>query len=170
MRFLLAIGLSCTLTLMTVPGFAQKDRKKQNEAPPTAGQVAAGSWAWGNDLSYVRNHFVKAAEEFPEDKYNYRPNEDTRTFGEIVMHVARTNHLVAADGLGIEEEDVSAFAFHSKVQAVAKLKKSFDQLEEALQDKPGSGAVADQMIHVSEHYGNLATYYRLNGLVPPASR
>ena len=65
---------------------------------------------------------------------------------------------------------MSAFALHSKAQAIAKLKKSFDQLEEALRHKPGSGDVADQMIHVSEHYGNLATYYRLNGLVPPASR
>src|SRR5713226_9278380 len=166
-RFLLTVGLGCTLALGASPGLAQSDQKNR---PQTAGEVAAGSWAWGNDLSYVRNHFVKAAEEFPEDKYNYRPNEDTRTFAEIVMHVARTNHLVAAGGLGIEDEDVSAFAFHSKAQAIAKLKKSFDQLEEALQHKPGSGDVAEQMIHVSEHYGNLATYYRLNGLVPPASR
>ena len=171
MRFLPAIGLSCTLALIAAPGFAQKDQKDQtNQRARTAGEVAAGTFAWGHNLSYVRDHFVKAAEEFPEDKYNYRPNEDTRTFGEIVMHVARTTHLVAAGVLGIEDEDVSAFALHSKAQAIAKLKKSFDQLEEALRHKPGSGDVADQMIHVSEHYGNLATYYRLNGLVPPASR
>jgi len=170
MRFLLAVGLSCTLALTAVTGFAQKEPNSQKKAPQTEGEIAAGTFAWGNDLSYVRNHFVKAAEEFPEDKYGYRPNEDTRTFGEIVMHVARTTHLVAAGVLGMEDEDVSAFALHSKAQAIAKLKKSFDQLEEALRHKPGSGDVADQMIHVSEHYGNLATYYRLNGLVPPASR
>src|SRR6267378_5548088 len=172
-RFFLAVGLSCALALMAVsalPQKNQKDQKNQKEAPPTAGQVAAGSWAWGSDLSYVRNHFVRAAEEFPEDQYGYRPNEDVRTFGEIVLHVARVIHLDATDELGRPPDDVSEFAFHSKAQAVATLKKSFQELEEVAKQKPNSATVASSLVHASEHYGNLAVYYRLNGLVPPASR
>jgi hypothetical protein len=168
MRFFLGIALSCALALIAFPVLAQQ--KDEKRAPQTAGEAAAGTFAWGHGLSYVRDHFVKAAEEFPEDKYNYRPTEETRTFGEIVMHVARYNHLNAADDLGKQPEDVSEFAFHSKAEALAKLKKSFQELEEALKHKPGSGNVGDSMIHASEHYCNLATYYRLNGLVPPASR
>jgi DinB superfamily len=163
MKVLLVVALGCVFAVAAAPGLAQERSK-------TAGEAEAGTFAWGHGLAYVRNHFVKAAEEFPEDKYGYRPNEDTRTFGEIVMHVARYNHLNAADDLGKPPQDVSEFAFHSKAQAVAKLKESFQELEEALKHKPGSGNVADSMIHASEHYGNLATYYRLNGLVPPASR
>ena|SRR5713226_164249 len=170
MRFLPAIGLSCTLALMAVPGFAQKDQKDQkNQRARTAGEVAAGTFAWGHDLSYVRDHFVKAAEEFPEDRYNYRPTEEVRTFGEIIMHVARVNHLTAANALGKEPEDVREFAFHSKAEAVAKLKKSFEELAEVVKQKPGK-LDPDVLIHTSEHYGNLVVYYRLNGLVPPASR
>ena len=136
-RFLPAIGLSCTLALMAVPGFAQKDQKDQKEAPPTAGEVAAGTWAWGQDLTYVRDHFVKAAEEFPEDKYtSYRPTEEVRTFAEIVLHVARYNHLSAAHAMGRQSEDVCEFAFHSKAEAVAKLKKSFEELAEVIKQKP----------------------------------
>jgi len=138
--------------------------------PKTSGEIAAGAFSWGTDLPYVRNHFVKAAEEFPEDKYGYRPTEDVRSFAEIVMHVARFNHLDAASALKKEPEDVSAFAFHSKAQAIAKLKESFDELEEAFKRDPGSKDVFEAMLHASEHYGNLATYYRLNGLIPPASR
>ena len=165
MKSIAASCMSCAIALMVaVPGLAQDSKTK------TQGEIAAGTFAWGHGLSYVRDHFVKAAEEFPEDKYNYRPTEETRTFGEVIMHVARYNHLNAADDLGRQPEDVSAFAFHSKAEAVAKLKKSFQELEEALKHKPGSGNVGDSMIHASEHYGNLATYYRLNGLVPPASR
>jgi hypothetical protein len=161
----LLVALICTFALLAaVPGLAQEKRVR------TAGEIAAGTWAWGDGLWYVRDHFVKAAEEFPEDKYNYRPTEDARSFAEIIMHVARSNHLSAASELGKEHEDVSAFAFHSKAQAIAKLKKSFEELDEALKQKPGSRDVASSLIHVSEHYGNLATYYRLNGLVPPASR
>lgn len=173
MRFFPAIGLSCTLALMAVPGLAQKDQKdqkNQKEAPRTTGEVAAGTFAWGHGLSYVRDHFVKAAEEFPEDKYSYRPTEEVRTFGEIILHVARYNHLNASDDMGRQPEDVSEFAFHSKAEAVAKLKKSFQELDEALKHKPGSANVGDSLIHASEHYGNLVVYYRLNGLVPPASR
>src|SRR5437879_2022547 len=118
---------------MVVPGLAQKDQrdtKSQEQAPRTSGEVAVGTWAWGQDLSYVQNHFVKAAEEFPEDKYSYRPTDDVRTFAEIIMHVARYNHLSAAHAMGRQSEDVREFAFHSKAEAVAKLKKSFEDLEE----------------------------------------
>lgn len=164
MRLFVATSLICVRALIVVvPGSAQ-------EKPKTAGEIAAGTWAWGDNLPYVRDHFIKAAEEFPEDKYSFRPSEDARTFAEIIMHVARSNHLSAASELGKEEEDVSEFAFHSKAQALAKLRKSFQELEQALQHKPGSKEVAGSLIHVSEHYGNLVVYYRLNGLVPPASR
>ena len=163
MSFFLAIVVSCIVTLMAVPVLAQK------KAPPTVGEVAAGSWAWGQDLSYVQNHFVKAAEEFPEDKYSYRPTEEVRTFAEIIMHVARYNHISAAHAMGRQSEDVREFAFHSKAEAVTKLKKSFSELDEVLKQKPDNFPL-DVLIHASEHYGNLVVYYRLNGLVPPASR
>ena len=162
--FVFALVISCVAALASSPGLSQGQR------PRTAGEAAAGTFAWGHGLTYVRDHFVKAAEEFPEEKYNYRPNDDVRTFGETVMHVARYNHLNAAADLGRPEEEVAEYAFHSKAQALTKLKQSFQELEEALKRKPGSGNVGDAMIHASEHYGNLATYYRLNGLVPPASR
>jgi hypothetical protein len=169
MKSFLRVCLCCALIL---PAFAMGPAQAQEQKPrvKTGGEVSAGTWSWGADLAYVRDHFVKAAEEFPEDKYNYRPTEEARSFAEIVMHVARFNHLGAADDLGRQPEDVSAFAFHSKAQAIAKLKESFDQLEEVLKLKPGLKDVFESMLHASEHYGNLATYYRLNGLVPPASR
>jgi len=81
------------LALTAVTGFAQKEQNSQNKAPQTEGEAAAGTFAWGHGLSYVRNHFVKAAEEFPEDKYGTGPPKRRRTFGEIIMHVARYNHL-----------------------------------------------------------------------------
>jgi hypothetical protein len=163
MRFSRIVGVSCILALSAVPLLAQK------QAPPTGGEVAAGSWAWGQDLAYVQNHFVRAAEDFPEDKYGYRATEEVRTFAEIVMHVARYNHLTAAHEMGRQSEDVRQFAFHSKAEAVARLKKSFEELAEVAKQKPGDFPF-DVLIHASEHYGNLVVYYRLNGLAPPASR
>jgi len=111
-KLVLSATLSC---LMPFAAFSQG--QAQDRKAMTSGEAAAGTFAWGHGLTYVRDHFVKAAEEFPEDKYGYRPNEDTRSFAEIVMHVARYNHLNAAADLGRPEEDVSEFAFHSKAQA-----------------------------------------------------
>jgi len=164
MNRFLAISLCCAVALSpAVPGLAQEEGLK------TAGEVAAGTFAWGHSLSYVRDHFLKAAAEFPEDKYGYRPTEEVRTFGEILLHVARYNHLVASHAMGRPPEDVREFAFHSKAETIAKLKRSFEELEEVSEKKPDRFDL-DVLIHTSEHYGNLATYYRLNGLVPPASR
>jgi hypothetical protein len=164
MRVWLPIILGASL-LTIAPVRAQSPARVK-----TPDEVVAGTWAWGHDLAYVRDHFVKAAEEFPEDKYNYRPAEESRTFAEIVMHVARVNHLNATDAMHAPELDVSAFAFHSKAQALDVLRQSFTQLEQALNVKPGAPQVIEAEIHASEHYGNLVVYYRLNGLVPPASR
>lgn len=163
LRLLSILGLACIATLVTVSGFAQE------KAPRTEGEAVAGTFAWGHDLKYVRDHFVKAAEEFPEDKYGYRPTEEVRTFGEIIMHVARYNHLAAAYAMERQSEDVREFAFHSKAEAVAKLTKSFEELAEVVKQKPDKLDL-DVLIHASEHYGNLVVYYRLNALVPPASR
>jgi hypothetical protein len=67
MKRLLMIGAICMATLTSgAPGLAQERTK-------TAAEAEAGTFAWGHGLAYVRNHFVKAAEEFPEDKYGYRP-------------------------------------------------------------------------------------------------
>ncbi len=62
-RFLHTVGLGCTLALVAAPGLGQQNR------PKTAGEVAAGSFAWGHSLAYVRNHFVKAAEEFWVERF-----------------------------------------------------------------------------------------------------
>jgi|GraSoiStandDraft_55_1057291.scaffolds.fasta_scaffold115872_1 hypothetical protein len=56
-RVFLAVGLSCTLGLMSVPALAQDQKDQKNQRTRTGGEVAAGTFAWGHDLSYVRDHW-----------------------------------------------------------------------------------------------------------------
>jgi hypothetical protein len=35
---------------------------------------------------------------------------------------------------------------------------------------PRAAALLGNIDHLNEHYGNLVTYFRLNGIVPPSSR
>ena len=127
------------------------------------------------------------AEDFPEEHYNtYRPtgDEDSRTAAEILLHVAFTN---TSYGFWLSTEErkqayVEAhggppsainFRFVSKAETVAKVKEAFAGLRQAILETPNPEdniMWVYALVHSSEHYGNLVTYYRVNGLVPPTSR
>ncbi|MFQ5694387.1 MAG: DinB family protein [Terriglobia bacterium] len=146
---------------------------RPQEAPRPEGQVIQAA------LDSAANRFVQASQAFPEELYHYRPHEDARSFAEIVMHVASTNARVAfralTDAAGREAAppDVRQFRYLSKQQAIEKLQETFAAIRESTEQGwnaklPPYWLYAIQ--HSSEHYGNLVTYYRANGLVPPASR
>src|SRR5271169_286421 len=79
-------------------------------AIPAAAQTAAAPQAQANPLStwlknaYMgnRNNIVKSAEKMPEENYGMRPGpqEEVRTFGQQVGHVAKFNYLWCAQAKG----------------------------------------------------------------------
>ena len=157
------------------PAEAQEQESEQPKAPTTPKDVIL------RFIGGVGNKLGTAAEEFPEELYDYRPldyardkpNEEVRTFGEILLHIARSNDLIASQLAKRAPSDLKQFAYTNKAAAVATLKQSFATVVEAIEQNPdpkGMPAWLYAVNHGSEHYGNLVVYYRLNGLVPPASR
>ncbi len=145
----------------------EQAEQQQQEAPPTPKDVIL------RFTQNVGNKLVTAAEEFPEELFDYRPNEDVRTFGEILLHVARSNDLIASNLAQRAPSDLKQFGYRTKAEAIATLKQSFATVVEAIENNPDPKRMPAWIYalnHGSEHYGNLVTYYRLNGLVPPASR
>jgi hypothetical protein len=123
---------------------------------------------------------TELAEEFPEDRYEYRPAPPVRSFAEQLRHVAFWNEYAAESLRGGNPDgsanELPAAKFPTKRAVVSALRDSFERLSEAAASS-GSGdpvAASDTVLsylgHASEHYGQLVVYYRLNGLVPPASR
>lgn len=118
------------------------------------------------------------AEDFPEDKYDYRPKPEMRSFGEVIVHIASGNVYAAKAGRGekVNWDELDPKNYKSKAEIVALLKKSIDDSTAALKAKPEQsfatslGPWPGVMEHSAEHYGLLVAYYRLNGLVPPESR
>ncbi|MCH8948082.1 MAG: DinB family protein [Acidobacteria bacterium] len=151
-------------------GSRSKNRRQQQqqEAPATPKDVIL------RFTQNVGNKLVTAAEEFPEELFDYRPNEDVRTFGEILLHIARSNDLIASSLAQRAPSDLKQFGYTNKAEAVATLKKSFEDVVAAIEQHGDPNEMQVSWIyalnHGSEHYGNLVVYYRLNGLVPPASR
>jgi uncharacterized damage-inducible protein DinB len=148
-----------------------QEKPKQEKA---LRDVLLGGW------TEINQKVVQMAESFPDDKYEFRATKDGRTFADVLRHVAFWNDWVVRTVRGEKPDgkpnELPKAQFSTKPQIVAALKKSVDagvaQLK-ASGPTPSANAPEQWMSfisHTSEHYGQLVVYYRLNGLVPPASR
>jgi len=131
--------------------------------------------------SNMQDKIMKSADAMPESKYSYRPTKDVRSFAEILDHVADISYFLCSSVKG-EANPSTAPATGSKSKMKARLKGAFEYCDgvysgftDAHLNDPADffGVKTNKMFlltqlanHDALHYGNLATYLRLNGLVP----
>jgi uncharacterized damage-inducible protein DinB len=147
----------------------------------------AGVAALRDNWRQVTAHITTAAEELPEADYGYRPVATVRTFGQMIAHVAGAQYMMCAAALGepAREEDAIERTATTKAALVRALKESTEYCARAYaqtsaaasapaqlfgQKQPRFHALALNAVHNGEHYGNLITYLRMKGIVPPSSR
>ncbi len=135
----------------------------------------------------LTGYLTQVAEETSEADYAWKPVETVRSIGEMVGHVAGAQYLICAAALGDPAPDEDAVERSAKTKAalVAALKastdycaKAYGQTDQALQaqtevfgqSNTRFGTLVLNAIHNGEHYGNLITYLRIRGVVPPSSR
>jgi len=144
----------------------------QEKSHPTPAQ------AMRTYFTYVNGKLLDMAKDFPEDKYEYRPTKEMRSFRELIVHVASGNVFAAKAGRGekVKWDELDAKNYPTKADAVALLEKSTNDATAALKAQPDD-AFAKTLYpwnaviqHSSEHYGLLVAYFRLNGIVPPETR
>jgi uncharacterized damage-inducible protein DinB len=134
----------------------------------------------------IKGNIAKAAEKMPEESYSFRPTPEVRSFGQLVGHVADASYMfcsLASGGKnpssGIEK------SMTSKAELVKALHDAFaycDQAYDGMTDAAGLekakffgrefpklSILSFNVGHDYEHYGNMVTYMRLKGLVPPSS-
>jgi uncharacterized damage-inducible protein DinB len=143
------------------------------------GAVAETRALWADAIHNV----VEAAKDMPEAKYGYRPISGVRTFGDV----AGTQEMICAIVLGQKPpaEDAVEKVAKTKAALVAAIEKSNLSCDAAyaLSDAAAAGkvemfgvqhtrlgALILNAMHDDEHYGNLVTYLRMNGMVPPSSK
>jgi uncharacterized damage-inducible protein DinB len=138
-----------------------------------------------SQFDMIKGNLSKTAAKVSEDLYAFKPTPEVRSLGEIVGHVADSNFAICAIAAG-EKPPQSGFekGKHSKAELVKAMDDSIaycDRVGAALDDAKGAAAVpffGTQMPklavfnfniqHCNEHYGNLVTYMRLKGIVPPS--
>ena len=158
------------------------------QAPPAGGNPVSSAIREG--WNGAKQNLAGSAKVMPDDKYGFRPVQSVRTFGEILAHVAGANYIFCAAARGEKSphaEDAFEKTAKTRAEIVKALEESFkycDVAYAALDDRKvgesiaapfGSGqttraaALMGNTGHLQEHYGNLVTYLRINGLVPPSS-
>jgi uncharacterized damage-inducible protein DinB len=149
----------------------------------------------GFTLQFTEGNFLALAEAMPEDKYSFIPTtgkfDDARSFGEQVKHVACAQFAFFNEFEGKKPPDDCEKGGHNpaktKAELIKYLKDSFDYSNGVLatlternaldrvegryagpNTKLGISVVA--VWHITDHYGQLVEYLRLNGVVPPMTQ
>jgi uncharacterized damage-inducible protein DinB len=137
----------------------------------------------------AKKNIVQSADVMPEANYSFKPVDTVRTFGQILGHVAGANYVFCAAAKG-EKSPYAEDAFEklpTKAAIVKALAESMTYCDAAFAgddrklaetiEMPfsmGKGARTRALVmnvgHLNEHYGNLVTYFRIKGIVPPSSR
>jgi uncharacterized damage-inducible protein DinB len=158
--------------------FAVLASAQQSANPLVAGQEAV--------YSTIRNNLIRAAEKMPEENYSFKPTPEVMTFGELVGHVADSQYTYCYSVTG---ERLAApglqKARKTKAELVAGLKEAFSLCDKAIsgltdakamepmpvfgRQQPRLTVLTFNTAHNDEHYGNIVTYMRIKGLVPPSS-
>ena len=137
-------------------------------------------------LAQIKTPIIRTAEKVPEDLYAFKPTPEVRSLGQLLGHIADGNFGIcgAASGMkppmsGIEKSTTGkaalqkaladSFAFCESALAAMDDKKGAETVKTFLGVQPRLSVLAFNNSHDWEHYGNLVTYMRLKGIVPPTS-
>jgi uncharacterized damage-inducible protein DinB len=114
---------------------------------------------------------ARAADMVPADKYNYRPTESVRSFGQLIGHLADSFNYYCAQAAGrnVEWSDAIEKGVSDKTTLVQRLKQAYDTCTPVYSTGGNFRALVDNVGHTSIHYGNIVTYMRMMGMTPPSS-
>jgi hypothetical protein len=181
--------------LFVLPIHAQDATKSASAPKPADGPSVAVLKQWNE----IGRKLIAMAEDFPEDKYDFKAAPTTGTFAVRMIHAAAANYFFTNSALGQKlppGDDPPRTQFKNKAAIVAYVKKSFADGAAAIHSKGDEGIstlVVDpfaedvpanagkQQIrlndlaygiieHSGEIYGQLSVYYRVAGMIPPESR
>jgi uncharacterized damage-inducible protein DinB len=139
-------------------------------------------------LAGRQKNTVAAIEEMPADKFGFKPTAEQMTFGEVAAHIVESNYFFCANAGDVPEPKVDELkGTEGKDKLVAAVKASFDfcastlaktddsKLGDTIKGFDGSPKLRAWAFmglagSMADHYGMVAMYLRLNGLLPPTAQ
>jgi uncharacterized damage-inducible protein DinB len=120
----------------------------------------------------VHNAVSKSIDLVPADKFTYKPVATVRSFGELAAHVADSYvwYCTRASGRTVEWSDAIEKGKTDKATVTQKLRESLAICTAAYENNSSKvDGLMGNVVHTNLHYGNMITYLRMMGLVPPTS-
>jgi uncharacterized damage-inducible protein DinB len=175
------------MILLFLPPASAQTESRMDYAPKPAGspsRVLLDNW------NGIGRKLIAMAEDFPEDKYDFKPTPAQRSFAEQLLHAAGANYFFInpVKGVRVPSGDPKRSEYKTKAAVVEFVKQSFADGAALIKSKGDDGlndlwvdpfsnrkarfseGAWGLMEHSGEHYGQLVVYYRVAGLVPPESR
>lgn len=184
-----ASSLAQSARTKTAPATRKPERSFIGDMPTS---IAASV---GETLQFVEGEFLGVAEAMPEDKYDFVPTtgrfDDARTFREQVKHVACVQFALFSEFEGKQPpplcEKGGPSSAKTKSELIYYLKESFDYSNSVVSRLTAAssldrvegryaapttklGISVASIWHVTDHYGQLVEYLRMNGIVPPVTQ
>jgi uncharacterized damage-inducible protein DinB len=186
MPFLAIVLLAFAFPAHTQDAMKNDAMKKDAAVKPADPEMKVVLDSWNE----IGRKLTAMAEDFPEDKYDFKPTPAERSFAEQLLHAAGSSYYFTNPVMGKKPpaaEDPKREQYKSKADIVAFVKKAFADGAAAIQSQGEKGMTTEVVYfpdqkarvldiayglieHSGEHYGQLVVYYRLAGLVPPESR
>ncbi len=161
---------------------------------PSAAMAQQMSMAQGGSVAAVKSLYemskawiTKSAEQMPESSYSFKPTPEVRSFGQLIGHLANSQYEfcgpvrgeTGASRTDWEKTSAKADLIKALNEAFAYCDAAF-QLPEAktMEEATFFGGMKNnklwglmfEVAHNNEHYGNIVTYMRMKGMVPPSSQ
>lgn len=173
-------------SLIAASAFAQSTPTALSQSP-TSGSVlvrlAQGAW------TSAKRDITESADQMPEADYAFKPVASVRSFGQIIAHVADSNYFYCArakaeappvaDGTlektattkaAIVKALAESVAYCDAVYASLTEKSAAEMVKMGNNMNPRVQPLFANAAHNVEHYGNLVTYFRIKGMVPPSTK
>lgn len=157
-------------------------------AGSACGQANLAVSAVKGEWQAMSGFVAKSAEQMPESNYSFKPTPAVRSFGELIGHLSDGQTIICSAALGESTkttEGTNEKGLHTKAELIAAFRASIEICNRAYAqtDAESSGmtklfgadrtrlaALMRNAVHDGEHYGNIVTYLRLKGMVPPSSQ
>jgi DinB superfamily len=183
---------SLALVLLAALGMSLQSQAQTQNQPPSPARSRSEEMLdrWNG----IGNKLVAMAQDFPEDKYDFKLQKDQRTFALNLLHAAALDFVlirrVSGSNIGPdfgEGDNPTRDKFKTKADVVKFVQEAVADGAQVIQQQGDAGLdktskfFGNRLAHNSaiwtfaiehsgEHYGQLVVYYRANNLVPPDSR
>jgi len=177
--------------LVAVPALAQTAPPAAPAAPAAqaapAGPTEPLSRVLYGGYNSQKMNLTQSAEKVSEADYGFQPTKEVRTFGQMLAHVANTQFTYCAAAKGepnpnkddlektaltkaaIQKALADSFAFCDTIYLSLTDAKAMELIKVGQNEIPRAGRLISNIAHDNEHYGNLVTYMRIKGIVPPST-